>query len=415
MATSFLTLTKKFDKIIHAVTLAGGKFIFVGGCVRDILLGIEPKDYDAEIYGLDPEKLQQVLESLDKVNVVGKSFGVFKMTHYPIDISLPRLDQKTGVGHKGFSVKIDYSLSFKQAARRRDLTINSMGYDPQNHKVLDPYEGQKDLEKKILKATDPKTFAEDPLRALRVAQFASRLQMKPDPSLITLCRTLNVNELPAERILEELKKLLLKGKTPSTGMEFLHECGIIYQLFYELFDLSSEDWELTLKNLDRAVLTPPSKESFALMLAVLLGCVPLVKAKTFLNRLGCPVQMTKKILALLKEFHHLKDQNFFYKKKSEYLWAGYHLKNADLTWKDLVWLLKCQHPLLKHLHKLTEAVLSSGAIHVQNLTPLVQGDKLIELGLKPGKHFKEILHKALVLQFEEGEKDVRKILSRVLE
>ncbi|UNM06045.1 MAG: hypothetical protein H6925_06230 [Holosporaceae bacterium] len=142
---NFEHLEKKFEKIISAITLAGGRFVFVGGCVRDILLGQPPKDVDAEIYGISYEKIKQALLAVGNVSEVGKSFGVLKVDGFDIDISLPRFDKKTGPGHKGFSVKVDYSISFTQAAKRRDLTINAIGYATDKKEILDPFNGIKDL------------------------------------------------------------------------------------------------------------------------------------------------------------------------------------------------------------------------------------------------------------------------------
>ncbi len=414
MLAGFLPLIKKFDKVIHAVTLAGGKFIFVGGCVRDVLLGIESKDYDAEVYGLSPDKLHHVLQSIDKVNLVGKSFGVFKLTHYPIDISLPRLDQKIGAGHRGFSVKVDYTLTFKQAAKRRDLTINSIGYDPLQKKLLDPYGGQKDLHDKILRAVDPKTFVEDPLRALRVAQFSARFKMQADPPLIALCRTFHMKELPAERILEEFKKLFLKGQIPSLGLDFLYEASLISQLFPPLFLLQPEQWRLTLKSLDKGAHQLPPTKGFILMMGLFVGQLSREKALIVIKSFQMPQSMEKAILKLLSEFNSLKEHHFLYNKKADYLWSGYYLHKEGLSWRELLWIVKQQEPPVPTFKQLTEKVLQSGAMNPENLTPVVQGIHLLQHNIPAGQHFKKILLDCLSLQFEKGEKNPEAILKHVL-
>lgn len=406
---TFLPLTKKFDKIIYAISLAGGRFIFVGGCVRDTLLDIPPKDYDAEVYGLTMEKLQQVLESLDHVNLVGKSFGVFKMTHYPIDISLPRLDQKTGPGHKGFSIHIDYTLSFKQAARRRDLTMNSMGYDPIENKVLDPYNGRKDIQDKVLHATNPITFIEDPLRVLRVGQFAARFAMSAHPSLVSLCSKINLKELPAERILEELTKLFLKGKQPSLGLEFLYDCNAIHSLFRELCTLSNKEWIDTLHSVDAAAKIQSTEKSLLRMLCLFLAHLSLEKAQAIIKRIKIPKYMEKQLVLLLNELSSLKVAQFLYQKKSTYLWVGYRLYLQKLSWKDLLWIAKYYRPIPDYA-QLAEQVLASGSVHKKNLTPIVQGEHLLQKNVSPGKSFKTILDKCLSIQFETGLKDAEKIL-----
>ena len=124
------------------------------------------------------------------VIAVGKAFGVFKLKGGDTDFSLPRKDSKVGKGHRGIAVKTDPYLTFADAAKRRDFTVNSMGYDPLTGEILDPYGGRKDLENKILRVTDPQTFPEDPLRPLRAVQFLSRFDLQPDEDLIALTRTM---------------------------------------------------------------------------------------------------------------------------------------------------------------------------------------------------------------------------------
>ena len=111
------------------------------------------------------------------MRTVGRAFGVFRVGDLPMDLSLPRRDSKRGPGHRGFDVAPDPSLDFAEAARRRDLTVNSIGIDPLTAEVLDPHGGRRDLERRVLRATDPVHFPEDPLRGLRVAQLAARLEM----------------------------------------------------------------------------------------------------------------------------------------------------------------------------------------------------------------------------------------------
>ncbi|MEI6791179.1 MAG: hypothetical protein WCK42_08370, partial [Myxococcaceae bacterium] len=118
---------QSLETITQAILQAGGKPILVGGCVRDKLLGTTSKDFDIEVYGLSLEKLEAVLKTLGSVYAVGKSFGVFKLFNF--DISLPRTENKQGQGHKGFVVQSDANLTFDQASKRRDFTINSMGID----------------------------------------------------------------------------------------------------------------------------------------------------------------------------------------------------------------------------------------------------------------------------------------------
>ena len=212
-------------EIAEAVRDAGGRAVVVGGWVRDHLLGTGSKDLDIEVFGLGAERLEALLAGFGKVYTVGRAFGVFRVGGIDVDFSLPRRDSKRGPGHRGFDVAPDPSLDFAEAARRRDLTVNSIGIDPLTGEVLDPYEGRRDLERRVLRATDPAHFSEDPLRGLRVAQLAARLEMTSDAELVALCRKLDLSELSGERVFDELMKLLLRAAKPSIGLEVLEDTG----------------------------------------------------------------------------------------------------------------------------------------------------------------------------------------------
>ena len=218
-------LDPKCVEIARAVRDAGGRALVVGGWVRDHLLGVRSKDVDIEVSGLDVERLESVLAGFGRVHAVGRAFGVFRVGGIDVDFSLPRRDSKRGPGHRGFDVTPDPSLGFAQAARRRDLTVNSIGIDPLTGEVLDPHGGRRDLERRVLRSTDPERFPEDPLRGLRVAQLAARLEMAPDEELVALCRALDLGELSGERVFDELAKLLLRAAKPSIGFRFLEDSG----------------------------------------------------------------------------------------------------------------------------------------------------------------------------------------------
>ena len=220
-------------EIAAAVRDAGGRAVVVGGWVRDHLLGVRSKDVDVEVFGLDAARLESLLAGFGKVHAVGRAFGVFRVGDVDVDFSLPRRDSKRGPGHRGFDVAPDPSLDFAEAARRRDLTVNSIGIDPLTGEVLDPHGGRGDLERRVLRATDPARFPEDPLRGLRVAQLAARLEMAPDGELIALCRGLDLAELSGERVFEEFRKLLLRAARPSLGFKVLEDADLL-RFFPEL-------------------------------------------------------------------------------------------------------------------------------------------------------------------------------------
>lgn len=227
--------------IAKAVRDRGGRALIVGGWVRDRLLGREAKDLDLEVYGLPSDVLKTTLEAFGPVNTVGESFTVYKVGD--IDVSLPRRESKTGHGHRGFTVEGDPQLPVKEAARRRDFTINAILEDPLTGELIDPWNGAADLERKVLRAVDARTFGEDSLRVLRALQFSARFQLTVDDETKELCRRLPLDDLPAERIWGEMEKLLLRAERPSPGLALAMELGILHKLWPELLALSGCEQE----------------------------------------------------------------------------------------------------------------------------------------------------------------------------
>ncbi|MBS1816619.1 MAG: CCA tRNA nucleotidyltransferase [Acidobacteria bacterium] len=220
--------------IARAVQRDGGRALIVGGWVRDRLLGHESKDIDIEVFGIQPERLRAILESIGRVETVGESFQVYKCGD--IDVSLPRRESKSGRGHRAFVVTGDPSMSFEDAARRRDFTINAISFDPLTGEYIDPFEGRDDLERRLLRIVDAGTFADDSLRVLRGIQFAARFNLTLDDQTREICRSIPLDDLPAERIWGEVEKLLFAPK-PSTGLALALELGVVERLWPELFAL----------------------------------------------------------------------------------------------------------------------------------------------------------------------------------
>ena len=198
---------------------AGGRAFLVGGWVRDALLGKDCRDYDIEVYDLTQDELVPILKKYGRTNLVGKAFGVIHlaMKGLSLDFSFPRTESKVGYGHRGFVVHTDEKLSFKEAALRRDFTINAMGMELPELTLCDPYGGIDDLKKGLLRHVGP-AFVEDSLRILRGVQFASRFALTLAPETVELCRTLSLSDLSIERLFEEFKKWLLKPGKPSLGL-----------------------------------------------------------------------------------------------------------------------------------------------------------------------------------------------------
>lgn len=219
-------------RIADRIRAADGRALFVGGWVRDRLLGRDSKDIDLEIHGIEAAPLRALLEEIAPVNAVGESFTVYKVGG--VDVALPRTESKTGRGHRGFQVTGDPHLSLEAASRRRDFTINAIAWDPETEEYLDPHAGRVDLECRQLRIVDPATFAEDSLRVLRALQFAARFELSLDEQTRQICREIPLDDLPAERIWGELEKLLLLADRPSRGFELALELGVVDRLWPEL-------------------------------------------------------------------------------------------------------------------------------------------------------------------------------------
>lgn len=232
------------EEIARRVRDDGGRALIVGGWVRDRLLRIDSKDIDLEVFGLPAERLRTLLETFGRVDMVGESFTVYKVGG--LDVSLPRTESKVGRGHRGFAVTGDPGLSIDQAARRRDFTINAILFDPLSGEYVDPHGGRRDLDRRVLRAVDEATFADDSLRVLRAVQFAARFEFEIDEGTKALCRSVPLDDLPAERVWGEIEKLLLQARRPSIGFALALELGVLDRLFPELTALvgceQEPDW-----------------------------------------------------------------------------------------------------------------------------------------------------------------------------
>ena len=212
-------------KIIDSVEQMGGKCLIVGGYVRDKIMGYNPKDMDIEVYGLSYDVLEHVLKQFGDVSLVGKSFGIVKLrcNGEEFDFSVPRKENKCGVGHKDFTVEVDENMSCYEASLRRDFTINSM-YMSFDGEIIDPHNGQEDIQNRVLKPTS-EAFKEDSLRILRGFQFAGRFDMTASDSFIEMandCKN-ELDELPVERLWVEFSKWAEKSIKPSSGLKVLEQ------------------------------------------------------------------------------------------------------------------------------------------------------------------------------------------------
>jgi tRNA nucleotidyltransferase (CCA-adding enzyme) len=443
------------ENIAKAIDAAGGRAILVGGFVRDQLLGLPSKDLDVEVYGLELQAFEELLGRYGEVIAVGRAFGVLRVKGVDCDFSMPRRDNKTGRGHRGFQVELDPSLDFDTAARRRDLTINSIGLDLITDEILDPHGGRADLEACVLRATDPAHFSEDPLRGVRVAQFAARLEMAPDDALLALCRELDLSELPGERVFEEFRKLLLRGRRPSLGLEFLRVSGLL-RFFPELEAMvgvpqdpqwhpEGTVWEHTVMVVDEAAAAREGdeREDTIVMFAAL--CHDLGKpgttftddegrirspnhedegvepTRSLLSRMRAPGDLVDAVSVLVA--NHLAPAHFCAcgAKPRAYRRLARKLAAGDVNARILYRLARADHfgrmtadAIAREFPAGDEFLRQAEDLHVEEEagSEVVLGRHLIARDMSPGPRFGEILAACREIQDETGWDDPERILER---
>lgn len=447
-----------FLPIAERVRDVGGRLLFVGGAVRDILLNLETKDFDAEVFGIEENVLLPVLESFGKVELVGKAFSVYKLQHLNLDVSLPRRDVKTAPGHRGFRVEVAPFISFHDAASRRDLTINSMGYDPLTGEILDPFGGRDDIRHKKLRPTDKGRFGEDPLRALRAAVFAARFEMEADDSLRDVMKGQDLSELPGERLREEFVKLFMKSMRPSLCFRLLDEVGLL-RFFPEILALKGvpqntywhpegDVWTHTMMVVDYGAQHPPvgHDKRFMLMLAALCHDFgkPLtttieeegaIRAKgheeagvapteTFLRRLKIPRRLEKQIKLLVR--HHLKPVQYASPDtpQERFLFLSRELQKEGLTLKDLAWLARVDgmgrttsfalEGLCPDVDAFSNRADALSADDPLTIADVLTGEDLIEVGYAPGPSMGALLERARHLQYAQNIKSKAKLIQALL-
>lgn len=276
-------------EICTAVARVNGQAWLVGGVVRDHLMGISSKDFDIEVHGVEAEDLHKILCRIGPVNEVGRSFGVFKLSRDGIecDVSIPRHDSQGGTAHNDIVVLGNPYMGIESAARRRDLTINSIAFDPLTSTYADHFGGARDIERGRLMAVDPQTFSEDPLRALRVIQFAARFGFSVHPDLAKLCKEASLFALPAERIWGELEKLFLRAPAPSIGWQLMNDLQITDKVLPELVETASPSTGAVLDRAAerRAHLEGRGRKLILMLSGWLHDCTPSV-VEALLNRLN---------------------------------------------------------------------------------------------------------------------------------
>jgi len=222
------------QRLAQDIAGRGGRAYYVGGVVRDELMGLDCKDIDIEVYGITPRELREVISAHGELMEKGASFGVLGLKHSDLDIAMPRTERRTGDKHRDFDVSVDPFLSTREASMRRDFTINAMMKDVLTGEIVDNWNGRSDLENRIIRCVSPETFPEDALRVFRAAQFAARLNAQIDEATLALCAEIDVTQISHERIFDELSKALLKAEKPSVFFRELRRMNHLKEFFSEI-------------------------------------------------------------------------------------------------------------------------------------------------------------------------------------
>lgn len=442
-------------RVARRIRAAGGRAFVVGGYVRDQLLGLCSKDLDIEVFGIEADQLQNLLSSEGTVDTVGASFGVFMIHGIDIDWSLPRRDSKHGRGHRGIRVHTDPGLSYQEAARRRDLTMNAFMWDPLDGELLDPFGGREALHQGVLRAVDARLFSDDPLRALRVVRMATTFGFVPEPALLNLMREQDLSELSRERLWGEWEKIALKSRLPSLAFLSLEDSGLL-RFFPELDALrdvqQDPEWHPegdvyvhTAMVMDAAVAlrSGEREHDLALMLGAL--CHDLGKADTtafidghwrsrghdqeglrptqqLLQRFQTPPRLVKQVEALVLE--HLKpialekggagpaayrrlarkcgERHVHLRLLAEVCEADHRGRTTDDATADAI-------PYLNNFYqRIDEMQLADSTPE-----PVVQGRHLLERGYQPGPGLGRLLKRCFDYQIESGCDDINAILEHL--
>ena len=356
-------------KIAGDIRAAGGRAFLVGGWVRDAMLGKSCRDYDIEVYDMAQDALVPLLSKYGRTNLVGKAFGVIHlaMKGLSLDFSFPRTENKVGYGHRGFVVHTDEKLSFKEAALRRDFTINAMGMELPELTLCDPYGGVEDLKAHRLKHVSD-AFAEDSLRILRGVQFASRFELTLAPE--TAVRAFL--EMDLLRFFPEVKPL----------------------------DGSYEKLGKFLDNMSRNAAAEPEESRMAMAFASLLSGNSCAEDwEKFLTGMTNEVKLLRNVPKLLRYSSTASPEGAFLDDSE--------IRRLSVALEGLreYSILVASNPMygeqarLAFVERLKTRAIELGVFE-KAPEPYLTGRYLMSLGLKPGKQFGDLIRESFELQLD---------------
>ena len=362
----------------------GGRAFYVGGYVRDLLLNIPNKDIDIEVHGIAEKDLVAILNEIGEVDYYGRSFGIYALRHEDIEVALPRSEKVLGTGHRDFEISVDPDMGYKNAALRRDFTINALMMDVLSHEILDYFNGTDDLNKGIIRHVNDVSFAEDPLRVYRAAQFASRFGFKIDERTVELCRGIDTFVLSRERIEEELKKALLKAERAEIFFECLKEMNQKDVWFKGVNNLSC------LMKYESNRINADNKYYFMVLLLALDNGLDFIEA--FSNN--------RELKAYVKRYYELYELI-----NNRTLFTERYLKDS---FDDFVYILSADEKVKvnSYLENIDKIKLN-----------LVSGNELLRRNIKPGENFGRALRdiNRLIIEGMDKEKAMGVILKEFSE
>ena len=362
----------------------GGRAFYVGGYVRDLLLNIPNKDIDIEVHGIAEKDLVAILNEIGEVDYYGRSFGIYALRHEDIEVALPRSEKVLGTGHRDFEISVDPDMGYKNAALRRDFTINALMMDVLSHEILDYFNGTDDLNKGIIRHVNDVSFVEDPLRVYRAAQFASRFGFKIDERTVELCKGIDTFALSRERIEEELKKALLKAEKAEIFFECLKEMNQKDVWFKGVNNLSC------LMKYESNRINADNKYYFMVLLLALDNGLDFIEA--FSNN--------RELKAYVKRYYELYELI-----NNRTLFTERYLKDS---FDDFVYILSADEKVKvnSYLENIDKIKLN-----------LVSGDELLRRNIKPGENFGRVLRdiNRLIIEGMDKKKAIGVILKEFSE
>ncbi len=362
----------------------GGRAFYVGGYVRDLLLNIPNKDIDIEVHGIAEKDLVAILNEIGEVDYYGRSFGIYALRHEDIEVAMPRSEKVLGTGHRDFEISVDPDMGYKNAALRRDFTINALMMDVLSHEILDYFNGTDDLNKGIIRHVNDVSFVEDPLRVYRAAQFASRFGFKIDERTVELCKGIDTFVLSRERIEEELKKALLKAERAEIFFEYLKEMNQKDVWFKGVNNLSC------LMKYESNRINADNKYYFMVLLLALDNGLDFIEA--FSNN--------RELKAYVKRYYELYELI-----NNRTLFTERYLKDS---FDDFVYILSADEKVKvnSYLENIDKIKLN-----------LVSGDELLRRNIKPGENFGRALRdiNRLIIEGMDKKKAIGVILKEFSE